>query len=219
VSFNIEFARRIDAAVELLTSDPALRAADVILLQEMNAPATQRIAHALGMWYVYYPAIFHLRARRDFGNAVLSRWPIVGDAKLVLPNPSRYAGTHRIATVATLRAGSTLVRVYSTHLGTLADIGARRRAEQLRAILTDAAQHPVVVIGGDLNDSNVGRIAEAAGYVWPTRRGPRTTRFGRWDHIFLKGLQSPDAVSAGTVIDRRGISDHHPVWAIGLLRR
>jgi endonuclease/exonuclease/phosphatase family metal-dependent hydrolase len=218
VSFNIEFARRIDAAIALLTSEPALRHADVILLQEMDAAGTKRVADALGMWYVYYPAIFHRRTRRDFGNAVLSRWPIVDDAKLVLPHPSRYARTHRIATAATLRIGASRVRVYSTHLGTVADIGSGRRHEQLRAILADAARHPLVVIGGDLNEANIGRVAEEAGYTWPTRDGPRTTRFARWDHIFLKGLGSPRAGASGTVLDARGVSDHRPVWALALLR-
>jgi endonuclease/exonuclease/phosphatase family metal-dependent hydrolase len=216
VSFNIEFARRIDGAIALLTSDPALRGADVILLQEMDAAGTQRVAHALGMWYVYYPAIFHRRARRDFGNAVLSRWPIIDDAKLVLPHPSRYARTHRSATAATLRVGTTRVRVYSTHLGTIADISAGRRRDQLRAILADAADRPHVVIGGDLNDATIGLVAQDAGYAWPTRHGPTTTRFARWDHIFLKGLESPDTAAAGTVVDARRVSDHRPVWAIGV---
>jgi endonuclease/exonuclease/phosphatase family metal-dependent hydrolase len=219
VSFNIEFARRIDGAIALLASDPALRGADVILLQEMDAAGTQRVAHALGMWYVYYPVIFHRRTRRDFGNAVLSRWPIVDDAKLVLPHPSRYARTHRSATAATLRVGASRVRVYSTHLGTVADIGAGRREDQLRAILADAADHAVVVIGGDLNDATIGIVAEEAGYSWPTRDGPRTTRFGRWDHVFLKGLDSPDTAASGTVIDAHRVSDHRPVWAVGILRR
>ncbi len=218
VSFNIEFARRIDAAIALLASDAALRNADVVLLQEMDAAGTKRVADALGMWYVYYPAIFHRRTRRDFGNAVLSRWPIVDDAKLVLPHASRYARTHRIATAATLRVGASRIRVYSTHLGTLADIGSGRRREQLRAILADAARHPFVVIGGDLNETNIGRVAEEAGYAWPTRDGPRTTRLGRWDHIFLKGLESPRADASGTVREARGVSDHRPVWASALLR-
>jgi endonuclease/exonuclease/phosphatase family metal-dependent hydrolase len=219
VSFNIEFARRIDGAIALLASDPALQGADVILLQEMDAAGTQRVAHALGMWYVYYPALFHRRTRRDFGNAVLSRWPIVADAKLVLPHPSRYARTHRTATAATLRVGASRVRVYSTHLGTIADIGSGRRREQLRAILADAAGHPLVVIGGDLNDATIGLLAHEAGYAWPTRHGAPTTRFGRWDHIFLKGLESPDTAASGTVADARRVSDHRPVWAIGILRR
>jgi endonuclease/exonuclease/phosphatase family metal-dependent hydrolase len=219
VSFNIEFARRIDGAIALLTSDPALRGADVILLQEMDAAGTQRVAQALGTWYVYYPAIFHRRTRRDFGNAVLSRWPIVDDAKLVLPHASRYARTHRIATAATVHVGASRVRVYSTHLGTVADIGSGRRGDQLRAILADAADHPLVIIGGDLNDATIGLVAQEAGYAWPTRDGPRTTRFGRWDHVFLKGLASPDTAAAGTVVDARQVSDHRPVWAVGVLRR
>jgi endonuclease/exonuclease/phosphatase family metal-dependent hydrolase len=217
VSFNIAFARHIDGAIELLSSEPALRRADIVLLQEMDASGTQRIASALGMWYVYYPAIFHNRTRRDFGNAVLSRWPIVDDAKLVLPHPSRYAGTHRVATAATVLVGASRVRVYSTHLGTLMDIGAERRRDQLRAILADAATHPLVVIGGDLNSASIGRLAEEAGYTWPTRNGARTTHFGRWDHLFFKGLKTPDADAAGTVLHARGVSDHRPIWALGIL--
>jgi endonuclease/exonuclease/phosphatase family metal-dependent hydrolase len=219
VSFNIEFAREIDGAIGLLVSDSILRRADVLLLQEMDAAGTKRIADALGMFYVYYPAIFHRRARRDFGNAVLSRWPIVDDTKLVLPHPSRYARTHRTATAATVRVGRRRVRVYSTHLGTIADIGAGRRRDQLRAVIGDAANHPLVVIGGDLNDADVGQVARETGYAWPTQDGPATTRFGRWDHIFLKGLRSPSTGAAGTVLEARHVSDHRPVWAVAILPR
>ncbi len=180
----------------------------------MDAPGTERIATALGMHYVFYPAIRHRGTRRDFGNAVLSRWPVVADAKLVLPHPSRYAGTHRTATAATLRVGNSLVRVYSTHLGTVADVGSSRRREQLRAIVADAAPYRLAIIGGDLNDSRVGRVAEESGFHWPTRDGPRTNRFGRWDHIFLKGLASPNRQPSGTVVTRSRVSDHHPVWAV-----
>ena len=217
VSFNSHFARDIAGAIVLLASDSALRGADVILLQEMDAAGTQKIAKALARSYVYYPAIFHRRTQRDVGNAVLSRWPIVEDAKLVLPHPSRYARTHRIATMATLRVGASRVRVYSTHLGTIADIGSGRRREQLRRIFSDAAEHQFVVIGGDLNDASVGVIAHEAGYTWPTRDGPRTHRLGRWDHVFLKGLKSPDTAGSGTVVDSRGVSDHRPVWTVGIL--
>ena len=216
VSFNIEFARRIDEAIDLLATDPALRDADLILLQEMDGPGTDRIARALRMRYVFYPAIYHRRTRRDFGNAVLSRWPIVADAKVVLPHASRYAGTHRTATAVTLRVGTSLVRVYSTHLGTPADIGAARRRGQLRAILADASPYRFVIIGGDLNDSRVGLVASESGYQWPTRHGPRTNRFGRWDHIFLKGLRSPEKESSGTSTKRR-VSDHYPVWTTAVI--
>lgn len=216
VSFNSHFARDTDGAIRLLASDSALRGADVILLQEMDAVGTQKLAKALARSYVYYPAIFHRRSRRDFGNAVLSRWPIVDDAKLVLPHASRYARTHRIATRATVRVGVSRVRVYSTHLGTIADIGADRRRDQLRFIFADARDHQFVVIGGDLNDASVGVIAQEAAYTWPTRLGPRTHRLGRWDHVFLKGLESPDTAASGTV-DSQGVSDHSAVWVVGIM--
>lgn len=217
VSFNIEFAERLDSAVALLTSDPALRGADVLLLQEMNEVATRRVAEALGIWYVYYPAIYHLRTKRHFGNAVLSRWPIVEDKRIVLPHHGRFARTQRTATAATIQVGESLVRVYSTHLGTMTDVEPASRRDQLRAILADAARYPRVVLGGDMNDVGVGRVAREEGYSWPTERGPDTSWLGRLDHIFLKGLASPDSAAAGTVLDVRKASDHLPVWAVAIL--
>ena len=221
VSFNIRFAAEIDSAIAVLRGDPALRDADVVLLQEMDADGTRRIAEALGMAWVYYPAIYRRPTRRDFGNAVLSRWPIVEDAKLVLPHVSRYARTHRIATAATLRVGlgadTARVRVYSTHLGTVLDVGAGSRRDQLRAILADAARHPRVILGGDMNSETVGRVARDAGYAWPTERiGHTTPRRQRLDHLFLRGLAPADG-AAGVVTAHRKASDHYPVWAVAVL--
>jgi endonuclease/exonuclease/phosphatase family metal-dependent hydrolase len=217
VSFNVEFSHLIDSAIVLLKTDPWLRGADVILLQEMNEKATQRVADSLGLGYVYYPAIFHFRTHQLFGNAVLSRWPIVDDRKIVLPHLSRFVRTQRTATAATIRVGSLTVRVYSTHLGTMGDLGTGARRDQLRAILADAARYPHVVIGGDMNDAGVGRIARDMGYVWPTEHGPPTSRLGRLDHIFLKGFCSPDSAASGAVLDVGHTSDHLPVWAVGIL--
>jgi endonuclease/exonuclease/phosphatase family metal-dependent hydrolase len=75
-----------------------------------------------------------------------------------------------------------------------------------------------VVIGGDMNDPGIGGVARQAGYTWPTQHGPNTTRMGRLDHIFLKGLVSPSRGAAGTVLDVDRISDHLPIWAVALLR-
>jgi endonuclease/exonuclease/phosphatase family metal-dependent hydrolase len=217
VSFNIEFSQQVDSAITVLGSDPALRGADVLLLQEMNQEATERIASALGLWYVYYPAIFHFRTDRNVGNAVLSRWPIVEDRKIILPHVSRFVRTQRTATAATIRVGEVLLRVYSTHLGTMGDLAPAARRDQLRAILADAEHYPRVIIGGDMNDAGVGEVARAQGYAWPTQHGPPTASLGRLDHIFVKGLGAPDSAAAGTVLDVGGASDHLAVWAVGLL--
>lgn len=218
VSFNIEFSLHVDSAIAVLASDPALRGADVLLLQEMSEEATERIAEAFGLWYVYYPAIYHFRTHRHMGNAVLSRWPVVEDRKIVLPHVSRFVRTQRTATAATIRVGQVLVRVYSTHLGTMGDLAPAARRDQLRAILADAEQYPRVIIGGDMNDAAVGQVARVRGYAWPTEHGPPTHRLGRLDHIFLKGLAVPDSAASGTVLDVAGASDHLAVWAVGILR-
>jgi len=210
VSFNVAFGRQVDSAIAVLRQTPELRDADVVLLQEMDGEGTRRVANALHMSYVYHPAIRHRRTGRDFGNAVLSRWPIVADERLVLPYPSHYAGTHRIATAATLSVCGTPLRVYSTHLGTVADIRHPRRREQLAFVLADAARFGRAVVGGDLNSGDLGDVAQARGFAWPTAHGPRTTLLGRWDHLFVRGL---DTLGAGTVTDNRRASDHVPVWA------
>lgn len=218
VSFNIEFALRVDSAIALLAGDSALRDADVVLLQEMDDAGTRRIAERLGLSYRYYPATFHLKYGRDVGNAILSRWPIVEDSKIVLPHRSRFVGTHRTATAATVRIGESLVRVYSTHLGTIANVGPEARRNQLRAILSDAEKYPRVIIGGDLNYPWVGSVARERGYAWPTEKGPRTAIVGRIDHIFLKGLVAPERAAAGTVIGGPRASDHRPIWARAILQ-
>jgi endonuclease/exonuclease/phosphatase family metal-dependent hydrolase len=216
-SFNIEFAMRVDSALAVLEGDSALKGAHVILLQEMDEAGTQRIAERLGMWYVYYPATFHFRTRRDFGNAVLSRWPIIDDSKIVLPNRSRYSNTLRTATAATINTGKDTIRVYSTHLGTYADVDAVSRAEQLRYIAEDAARYPHVIIAGDMNDPGVGSVMGRVGYRWPTQNVAKTSILGRLDHIFLKGFDVPYENGAGTVLNVRGASDHLPVWAIAIM--
>jgi endonuclease/exonuclease/phosphatase family metal-dependent hydrolase len=217
-SFNIEFSQKVDSAIAVLRREPGLRDADVLLLQEMTARATEAVATALGLWYVYYPAIYHYRTKRDMGNAILSRWPIIDDKKIVLPHRSRFVGTQRIATGATLRVGNRLVRVYSTHLGTMGDVAPAARREQLAAILADAESYPHVIIGGDMNDAGVGQAVRARGYAWPTQRGPATASLGRLDHIFFKGFATPDSSGTGTVENVSGASDHLPVWAVAILR-
>lgn len=214
VTFNIQFARQIDSAIALLGSTAPLAMADVITLQEMDAPGTSRIAQALGMSYVYYPATIHPKTGRDFGNAILSRWPIVADAKIVLPHLARFGKTERIATAATILVGDTPVRVYSVHLATFLSEGPNARRDQVAAVLADAAAYPRVVVSGDMNNHGIGREFVAHGFGWPTQHNPHTEHFWNWDHIFLKGLALRDSAATGVVRDNRHASDHKPVWAM-----
>lgn len=212
VTFNIEYAQEVDSALKVLTRTPQISDPDIVLLQEMDEEGTRRVAEALQMGYVYYPASYRSGTERDFGNAVLARWPVEEDEKVVLPHHSVFTGSQRTATGVTLRIRDHRVRVYSVHLGTVVNQWPWHRDDQLRAVLEDAAPYDRVIIGGDMNSGGIGGLAVAWGYDWPTRDGPDTVRFWRWDHIFTRGLGIPDRHASGTVLDNHEASDHRPVW-------
>lgn len=214
VTFNIKYAVRVNEAIAVLATDRTLANADVIFLQEMDAPATARIADALGLGYVYYPSTRQRRSQRDFGNAVLSRWPIIADERLVLPHHSRFTRTQRVATAATIQVGHRAVRVYSVHLGIVTDISPDQRRDQLEFVIRDAMRFPYVIIGGDMNARGVGPAARSHGYDWMTERNGRTTRFGRWDHFFTRGFAHRGEIPTGVSRESRAASDHHAVWMV-----
>lgn len=214
VTFNTRFAAAVDSVIAVLRETPALEAPDVVALQEVDAAATDRIAHSLGMRYVYYPAIVHPKYRRDFGNAVLSRWPIMDDEKLVLPHWGRFRKSERVATAATISVAGVPLRVYSAHLGMVTEIGPDSKREQVATILADAAAHPRVIILGDMNSHSIGKTFRQAGYSWPTEHNRRTIHTWNWDHVFLKGMVLVHDSATGVVTRTRGASDHKPVWAM-----
>jgi endonuclease/exonuclease/phosphatase family metal-dependent hydrolase len=214
VTFNIKYGREAAAAAALLQSDPRLAGADVIALQEMDEASTEVIARALSMNYVYYPASKHPVAGKNFGNAVLSRWPLEDDVKLVLPHIGRLRKGQRIAVGATMRIpGREPVRVYSVHLETPVSISGEGRRDQAEAILADADRHPRVIIAGDFNSRGILNMFAGRGYQWLTRRVGRTISRFSWDHIAVKGLALRDCASVGALATARKVSDHRPVWA------
>ena len=214
VTFNIRYGRQAAAAAELFKTDPRLAGADVIALQEMDEGSTELIARALSMNYVYYPAVIHPVPRKNFGNAVLSRWPLEDDVKIVLPHRGRLRKSVRIAVGATMRIpGREPVRVYSVHLETPAGISGRSRRDQAEAILADAALHPRVIVAGDFNSRGILELFAGKGYRWLTRRvGATISRFS-WDHVAVKGLRLRDCAGVGALAGARKVSDHRPVWA------
>lgn len=214
VTFNVRYGVEVDSAIAVLRFTPALDAADVVALQEVDAAGTARIAASLGMRYVYYPATLHPKFGRDFGNAVLSRWPIVADRKLILPHLGRFRHTARIATAVTIAVDGAPIRIYSAHLGTMAEISPQSKREQAQAIMADAAEFAHVAILGDMNSHGIGESFRAEGFAWPTELNPRTFSMGRWDHVFLKGITMAGNGATGVVPDNRGASDHLPVWAV-----
>ena len=213
VSFNIKLADRIGPAIAVLRRAP-LADADVISLQEMDEAGVERIARALQLNYIYYPGAIHPTRHRYFGQAILTRWPIVDSRKLILPHEAWGRRQRRNATAATLNVAGSCLRVYAVHLETQLKASPRQREEQIDVVLDDAASTPCpVVIAGDFNSKGIGYYLERKGFAWPTEHVGSTITVFSWDHIFTRGLALPDSGLAGKVRKIDGASDHRPIWA------
>ena len=215
VTFNVERGRRVEEAVAAIRTHPELREADVVALQEMSSDGVAAMARELRMNSVYFPASREPRGGADWGNAILSPWPLEDARKLLLPHRSRLSRRARTATRARVAAPGGSLRVYSTHLGSVWGISEARRHDQAAAILADAAEaaEPVVV-AGDFNSHELGRLFEENGYCWPTRDvGPTVDRYSV-DHVFARGLCGPALPRGGVARDVTDASDHRPVWAL-----
>jgi endonuclease/exonuclease/phosphatase family metal-dependent hydrolase len=221
VTFNVEFSRHVDLAIEALRNREALRDADVVMLQEMNAPAVEAIADALGFHYVYYPATE--RSEGGFGNAVASRWPIVEDHKVILPHPSPANAERRVAVAATIDAPFGPVAVYSVHSET-PWLSLRGRVEQLQRLLDDVherytPQRIPVIIGGDMNTPEargadmLRDVFRRDSFVHATRDVPNTADYFvarvTLDYVFVRGLRVMDAGDEVT-----DASDHAALYVL-----
>jgi endonuclease/exonuclease/phosphatase family metal-dependent hydrolase len=209
-SFNIAWARKMDEAIALIQADAGLAQADLLMLQEMDEHAAARVAQALGMFYVYYPATLHPRTDRNFGNALLSRWPIEDDRKLILPHTSWQLGTQRIAVLGTVRVGGERVLVVAPHLGTVVEIFPWGQRDQARTLLDAVEAFNHVIVAGDFNTGGLSKLFVERGFTWPTDDIGDTHHIWSFDHIFARGFIP---VGRGMVQDVGEISDHKPVWA------
>jgi len=181
----------------------------------MDAPGTRQIADSLGLHYLYFPATIHPANDRDFGNAILSRWPIRDARKIVLPHLARIGHSERIATVGTVDIDGVPVRLYCVHLATPLAVSGGGRRDQARAILDDASEtNEPVIVAGDLNSHGLGKVFAGAGFDWPSRRIGSTEWWFDFDHVFLRGIRLAAPESIGVVRDNRKASDHKPVWAV-----
>src|SRR5258706_5163610 len=185
VSFNIKYGRNVTGAAALLRGDVRLKDADVIALQEMDEVGVECLARTLGLNYVYYPAAVHPADHRNFGNAILSPWPIEDDVEIPLPHPGRFRKMQRIAVAATVRIrGDLPVRVFSVHLETPAGASAAARRDQGRTIVERAEGYPRVLVAGDFNGRGfIEKAFTPVGFRGLTPDGGRPTPLFPWGHL------------------------------------
>lgn len=212
VTFNLQFAHRLDRAIEVMRGDPALHEADLIAVQEVDDRAVEVLAGTFGLHAAWYPAAIHRRTGRWFAPAVLSRRPIASHERIDLPHTGLH-GLRRIAVRSRIQAGEGDLEFVSVHFGTMREILPGQQAAQAREVLeaVRGVSGPVV-IAGDLNRRGLGRLFEQSGFHWATRGVGLTHHIWSFDHIFVRGLPGTPA-RAGSVKAALAASDHRAVWA------
>jgi endonuclease/exonuclease/phosphatase family metal-dependent hydrolase len=218
VNYNIDHGREVAKAIEAFETLEPLPGADIILLQEMDEIGAERIAKALRCDFVYYPATVS-RHGRNFGNAILARWPLRGARKLILPERHPFNQVMRIAVGATVQIFDLDVMVYSVHTEIFTVSAAHRRA-QIAALIDDIGPgDSPVIVSGDFNTvtrRGINWITDQFAAIGLSRKsagvGPTVARVGvkpsAADHIFTRGFCR---VGRGKV-EAAQASDHFPVW-------
>ena len=185
------------------------------------------LAESLGMYYAWGappPPEKRTSQEEETGVTLISPYPLADVTRIVLPHAGP-GGRFRVALGATLKVGTTQMRVYSVHSETR--IPVPKKLDQLRAVIEDLARFPKTmraVILGDFNSwepravADVRELFTGAGFATPFADHENTfcrsaVLFNlelKLDWIWLRGWQ---ATSHG--IDRRlKVSDHYPLWAI-----
>jgi endonuclease/exonuclease/phosphatase family metal-dependent hydrolase len=201
---------------------------DLVLLQEVDAGARRSngdrqvdlLGDALGYPHrTWFPNVT-VRGGGEYGNAILSRWPLVASSNidLTVGRRKRRSVLHREIRIRHDEVDR-VVHIFNMHLG----LSQPERRTQLATFL---ACHPFaglhhdtpVIIGGDFNDvyGRLARLLVPSGFR-STERPPRT--FPAWapmralDSIYVRGQVQLLGVHRGETDLSRRASDHRPLFA------
>jgi endonuclease/exonuclease/phosphatase family metal-dependent hydrolase len=223
------FDRRYDP--QRIVAVLAAAAPDIVLLQEVaqngrwyaHDRQVDLLGDALGLPHRSYFVNVRFGPRRgEYGNAILSRMPIVSSENLdvTLENRKARSVLHAELRIPTAQGGSRTMHLFNLHLG----LGEAERREQLRRLLETRnlqsihARTPTLV-AGDFNDvwGTLGkRILVPAGFTGPAR--PIRT-FPAWapvralDSLYVRGDLEVLELSRPRTQLARLASDHLPLMA------
>ncbi len=173
VTYNIQFGTGKDGIVDLPRIAADIGNADIIAMQEVerhfsSSGNTDQVAELATL----FPEHFHVYGagvdvdasdpgapdtygrRRQFGNLLLSRWPIISSRNHLLPkaNYIDHLALQRSALEGVIETPLGGIRVYSVHLG---HVGAAERRAQIAALMTvirDAPTEGGVISGRRLSN-------------------------------------------------------------------
>jgi endonuclease/exonuclease/phosphatase family metal-dependent hydrolase len=225
VTYNVHRCRGMDRRTRPDRIAAVLRAidADVVALQEVIGAGPQGASHveelgaALGMGWVM-AAARHLRGHQ-FGNAVLSRFPITQHARHDL---SWKTCEERCLQRADIDVNGQMLRVYNVHLGT-AILERRHQAQRLATIVADKHVGGPKLVLGDFNEWTRGlttrllssrlKSVDLRSYLKRRRTYPGLFPILHLDHIYYAGRLEILGIELPRTRASLVASDHLPLVA------
>lgn len=224
MTFNIRHALGLDGQVSLERVAEAIAQADIVFLCEVDRfwlrsglrdqPVV--LQELTGFPYAHFaPALDLPGPSRQYGNLLLSRYPIVQAETVPLPQPQ--GAEARVMVEARIDMGGQIWTVYGVHLG----LDQHERRLQVEAIQAQAQTGgPARILLGDFNALPTAAELEP---LWAPGQplwidglpgGPAT--YPAWeprsriDHIFLSPALAIRQLDGG--VDESQASDHLPAW-------
>lgn len=227
LSYNIHHAAGIDGKLDperianvILSVEP-----DVVALQEVDRKVQRtggvdqpaELARLTGM-KVVFGANIELQGGH-YGNAVLSRFPIVRHKNHLLPNVDNSEQRGVIEAEIELPATGETVILLATHLDYRTDERERlASAKALNALVTEDPDRPAL-LAGDLNATPESRTLELLGTMWsranaePLPTVPVKAPTRQIDYVLYRPAGRWKVVEV-RVLDEAVASDHRAILAV-----
>ncbi len=212
MTFNIRHGRGLDQKVSIERIAEVLQqsGADIIALQEVDRywwrsgmeDQIRRLGEKLEMSWAYAPTI--AVGRMQYGNAVLSRYPLADGMLLRMPGRVEPRNVMRVL----VEVEGTSLALFNTHLGV--HLEERKAQVPLMMEMLSDIEHAAVLLG-DFNMMENDPLLQEVLSGWQRIEIDAPTLAGghRVDHIFVKGPLKVAHVS----VEMTEASDHFPLKA------
>ena len=212
MTYNIRHAKGLDGHVdlgavikEIVQADPhivALQEVDRLNVRSGFVDQIARLGEALDMHWAYAPTMGVFVT--EYGNAVLSKFPIISSQMFLLPGKSEARNAMQVL----VDAYGQPLNIWNTHLGQSSED--RQRQIPVLVELTKESEAPYIVMG-DFNMDTAHSALQPSLDSWRHISIEEATHISgkRLDHLFIS--DEVELIDRGIV--KGTASDHFPVIA------
>ncbi len=194
---------------------------DLVALQEVeaytnraNGSLPEQLSVKTGLPYCYFAGAINRDTGR-YGNAVLSRYPLLGTYNIELPNPNTDGEKRCIAAILIELPGGKKVLFAGMHFD-LKEVNKQAQADTVTgSFRTDFLSEVPLIIAGDLNAKPGGYVVNKIGTYYQrtcTDCLPTNPNGGTIDHIAFAPKNAFSILTHDTVKNDYA-SDHYPIYA------